>query len=73
MPKKVKTNHGRIVNWEFVKANRPLDGLSLYVTGVFMDHPRLAGRQGHTSMIVKAVFKDGGAEIETMNSKYTLV
>jgi len=72
MPKKSKPHKGRIENWELVRVDRPLDGLTFYATGRFVDHPEYAGRSGHTSMITKAVFKDGGVEIETMNSRYTI-
>jgi hypothetical protein len=39
--------------------------------GTFVDHPDFAGHYGHTSYIVKHD-KDTG-EIETSNSRYTLV
>jgi len=67
-----KPHKGRIENWKLVRTARPLDGLTFYATGRFVNHPRFAGQLGHTSMITKAVFKNDGVEIETMNSRYLL-
>lgn len=68
-----KPHKGQLENWSLVRSARALDGLTFYATGMFVNHPRFAGTSGYTSMIKSIKFKDGGAEIETMNSRYTLV
>lgn len=44
-------------------------GLGYIICGVFVDHPDFAGETGHTSWVVK----HEGNEVETINSRYTLV
>ena len=39
--------------------------------GVFLDHPHLTGFVSHTSAVLKG--PDGDGEIETLNSRYTLI
>ena len=73
MTKVTKPHKGSLSNWDLLKTIAPLDGLTFYAVGIFVDHPRFAGQRGHTSMIKKITFSKGGAEIETMNSKYTLL
>lgn len=68
-----KPHKGSLHNWELIKTDRSIDGLIMYTIGTFIDHPIFAGKKGHTSMIKSIEFKDGKAEIETMNSRYTLV
>lgn len=36
--------------------------------GLFRDHPQFAGKRGHTSKVIK----EDGAEIETLNTRYTI-
>jgi hypothetical protein len=62
-----KPHRGRI---EF-QAEWPTPGLGLgyRVCGRFLDHERFAGREGMTSYLVARE----GREVETANSRYTLV
>lgn len=66
-----KPHKGRIVHWapcqSTDKDNRGT--LGYYIKGVFLDHPQFYGKPGYTSNIVAR--KDN--EIETRNSRYTLV
>jgi hypothetical protein len=50
-------------------SNPGKDNLGYFYTGGFVNHPRFAGTDGYTSMVVK----EDGDEIETLNSRYTLV
>lgn len=59
-----KPHKGSITNWDKL----PWYGSNIIV-GEFVDHPEFAGKPGHTSPVVK----HGGNEIETRNSRYTLV
>lgn len=72
MPKNIKPHKGTLLHWELHKVLEPLNGLTVYATGIFADHPEFAGHHGHTSMIKSMKFANGKAEIETMNSRYTL-
>lgn len=70
-----KPYKGRIANWAKVEFTVPngLEGpephLGYYIIGNFLDHVPAPGKLWHTSMVVH---RDGD-EIETFNSKYTLV
>lgn len=70
MPNSEKPHRGSIVHAE----KRYVDGcpgLGYYIVGRFVDHPDFAGRIGHTSYVVAHNTETG--EIETRNSRYTLV
>jgi hypothetical protein len=60
-----KPHFGRIDQWQIVS----YFGGKKLILGKFLDHPRLAGRSGHTSDIIKR----NGNEVETRNSRYTLL
>jgi hypothetical protein len=64
-PLENKPHMGRITRWKIINwyADRYV------VIGMMLDHPVLAGRMAHTSYIVSR----DGCEIETHNSRYTLV
>ena len=74
-----KPHHGRISdwskgydNWSKGYDNIIFNGKELYyIKGKFMDHPRFGGNKGWTSLVLKHDEETG--EIETMNSRYTLV
>jgi hypothetical protein len=63
-----KPHRGRIRDWYFVQthANKPP-----HIEGLFLDHPELRGNDGHTAAVLKFDAETG--EIETRNSRYTLV
>ncbi len=60
-----KPHRGTISEWYPASCE---DGLGYLIFGVSVDHPEFAGRDMHTSYIVK----HDGNEIETRNSRYTL-
>lgn len=63
-----KPHRGRIADW--ARCDLPLaKGLGYIIIGTFVDHERFAGQRGFTSYIVK----HEGDEVETHNSRYTLV
>jgi len=66
MPPAEKPHRGRIAVWR--KVGR--DNHTAY-EGVFLDHPNLTDFVGHTSAVLKG--PDGDGEIETLNSRYTLI
>jgi hypothetical protein len=47
----------------------PLGSIYYTYRGQFLDHPQFAGCDGHTSVVLW----EEGNEIETLNSRYTLV
>lgn len=61
-----KPHKGSIENWSKVQRGM---GLGYYVWGTFLDHPDFGLKTTNTSYVVK----HEGAEIETRNSRYTLV
>ncbi|MHC2284474.1 hypothetical protein [Bradyrhizobium barranii] len=61
-----KPHKGAINNWK-----RYEHGDKVFIWGEFVDHPRFAGFYGNTSYIVSHAEATG--EIETLNSRYTLV
>jgi hypothetical protein len=61
----MKPHKGTIDNWYKL----PVQGRTVII-GDFVDHPEFAGKQGHTSYIVKHDKETG--EVETRNSRYTL-
>ncbi len=66
VPPAEKPHRGRIAVWR--KVGR--DNQTAY-EGVFLDHPNLTDFVGHTSAVLKG--PDGNGEIETLNSRYTLI
>ena len=65
-----KPHYGRIQDWRKVECTRK--GLGYIVVGHFLDHPEFAGcKNAHTSYVIKHDEESG--EIETRNSRYTLV
>jgi hypothetical protein len=64
-----KPHKGRILNARLMTL-----GDREFAVGQFLDHPEFAGMPGHTSYIVDSrVNADGSIEIETRNSRYTLI
>ena len=63
-----KPHNGRIVNWHTESCDR---GLKYLIRGKFVDHEEFANEYGHTSYVVSHDKATG--EIETRNSRYTLV
>ena len=61
-----KPHNGRIEDWTRVPCDH---GAGFFVVGRFVDHYRLAGLEGHTSWAVALE----GDQLETRNSRYTLV
>ncbi len=66
VPPAEKPHRGRIAAWR--KIGRDNDAA---YEGVFLDHPYLTGFISRTSAALKG--PDGGDEIETLNSRYTLI
>lgn len=72
-----KPHKGSISDWQ--KVMIPFEhyydgeavGLGYFIVGRFVTHPDFAGRRGHTSYIVAHDAMPG--EVETRNSRYTLV
>lgn len=63
-----KPHKGSLKNW--YKFGLGIDkGLGYVIIGEFVDHPEFAGKEGHTSYVVK----HEGNEVETNNSRYTLI
>lgn len=69
---KEKPHHGRITSW-FRDRNVTDRGLGYVIIGKFMDHPTLGKDDSpcHTSCVL--AHDDATGEIETLNSRYTLV
>lgn len=67
----MKPHKGKFSNCRKVVAMEPTDEhLGYYFVGTFdPDDTRFKGRMGYTSMVVKT----NGDEIETLNSRYTIV
>lgn len=65
MPASLKPHKGTF--HIFAKRNYP-DGRYNY-TGYFQDHPQFGANFGHISLVVK----EEGDEVETLNSRYTVV
>ena len=65
----MKPHKGNFRAWRFVNyANGEA------VHGTFEGHPQFSGKYGHSSLIVnKRTMNDGSIEIETLNSRYTLL
>lgn len=63
-----KPHKGRIKNWYFIQthANTPPR-----IAGIFLDHPTLCGDDAETTSVLK--FDAATGEIETRNTRYTLV
>lgn len=65
-----KPHLGRIENWKMAECDARF-GLGYFIRGRFVGHPYFAGEYGHTSWVVAHNLETG--EIETRNSRYTLV
>ena len=65
-----KPHLGKITDWQKSEVSAQY-GLGYQIVGIFVDHPRFAGMRGHTSYVVAHDEETG--EIETRNSRYTLV
>jgi hypothetical protein len=65
-----KTHKGSIKDWVKLPI-RDCPGLGYIICGTFVDHEDFGGRYGHTSYVVEHDETTG--EIETRNSRYTLV
>lgn len=65
-----KPHKGRIKNWYKEEVGSEY-GLGYIIRGRFVDHEYFAGEVGHTSWVVFHDEETG--EIETRNSRYTLV
>jgi hypothetical protein len=63
----MKPHKGRIALW--YKQDCGTEGY--LVCGVFLDHPQFMGEHGHTSLVLS--HDEATGEIETRNSRYTLV
>ena len=63
-----KPHRGSLENWRRMECGVD-QGLGYYIVGIFMGHPSFTGEYGHTSYVVA----HEGDEIETRNSRYTLV
>ncbi len=68
MTTNIKPHKGSIKDW--YKYGCTL-GLGYMIIGTFVDHPKFVGETGNTSYVIKHDEKTG--EIETNNSRYTLV
>lgn len=65
VPQHLKPHYGKLDAW-----NKRKEGAIHFFTGMFVDHPRFAGKYGHTSYMVS--HDEDTGEIETRNSRYTL-
>lgn len=72
----MKPHRGKFSNCRKVTVSKPRDGhLGFYFVGTFdpsddrVGYRRFGGRSGYTSLVVKV----DGNEIETLNSRYTIV
>lgn len=63
-----KQHKGSIKDWTKIPCSL---GLGYLIVGTFVDHPWFAGKPGNTSYVVK--HDDATGEIETKNSRYTLI
>ncbi len=61
-----KPHRGSLGRWRRMECE---NGLGYYIVGIFIGHPSFTGEYGHTSYVVA----HEGDEIETRNSRYTLV
>ena len=61
-----KPHKGSIKNWSKIETD---NGLGFYIKGIFVDHPSLTDGYSQTSWVVA----QDGNEIETRNSRYTLI
>ena len=67
-----KPHKGIIIDWFKQEYEFPSeDSLGFYIRGKFVDHPEFGGHHGWTSYVIHWDTKTG--EIETKNSRYTLV
>ncbi len=63
----MKPHKGKIADWYV----RPVDDECYVIQGRFEEHPEFAGLVGHTSRVLG--WDKATGEIETRNSRYTLV
>lgn len=65
-----KPHKGSIKDWSKLRCTDK--GLGYIILGEFVDHPEFAGaKDGHTSYVV--AHDEATGEIETRNSRYTLI
>ncbi len=62
-----KPHKGRIETW----TKLPIGDRGYIICGKFLDHEQFAGEEGHTSFVLS--YDEATGEIETRNSRYTLV
>lgn len=67
---RVKPHKGKIKNW-YKREISISQGLGYQIMGEFVDHEDFAGYEGWTSFVV--AHDEATGEIETLNSRYTLV
>ena len=66
-----KQHKGNITDWRRVECD---GGLGFRIDGVFCGHPEFDGERGMTSFVIAYEFpKHHKIEIETNNSRYTLI
>ncbi len=63
-----KPHRGSLEHWRRMDCIADV-GLGYYVVGLFVGHPQFSEKYGHTSYVVA----HDGDQIETLNSRYTLV
>ena len=73
-----KPHKGRITDVKEVSHGSGAPGLGYFLLCTFVDHPVFAGKQGHTSYVFKDEsaaprHRNDGYEVETLNSRYTVV
>lgn len=67
-----KPYKGEIISWTKMSIETPNPpGLGYFIIGRFVNHPEFGMERGYTSYVVKHDAVTG--EIETKNSRYTLV
>lgn len=67
-----KPHLGRITSWYKTEFGAGGRGLGYLICGTFLDHPKFMGMSDvHTSYVISHDTETG--EIETKNSRYTLV
>lgn len=65
-----KPHRGRITDWTKLPC---APGLGFFIVGRFLDHYRFKDSDGHTSWVIREEDKGDTIEIETRNSRYTLI
>lgn len=69
----MKPHKGKLVKWwkHYPLPQFGSEGLGYLILGIFVDHPEFAGEFGNTSWVISHNEETG--EIETANSRYTLI